>query len=56
MTPEMQERLEAMTDSEKADRLEQLNERVGVTAPEKSKEFSLEDLEEREWLKQALGY
>lgn len=53
---ETKERLRAMDDTEKERRLDELNQKLGITKLIKFSESYLEEIEEREWLKKNLGY
>jgi hypothetical protein len=49
-------RLRAMSNIEKEKRLDQLNQKHGMTQPNKLIGNDKEEMEEREWLKKKLGY
>ena len=49
-------RLLAMSKAEKEKRLDELNQKLGITHPNKRVEYEQEEMEEREWLKKKLGY
>jgi hypothetical protein len=49
-------RLRVMSNSEKEKRLDELNQKHGMTEPNKLIENDKEEMEEREWLKKKLGY
>src|ERR1700756_789654 len=49
-------RLLAMSKAEKEKRLDELNQKLGITHPNKRVEYAQEEMEEREWLKKKLGY
>jgi hypothetical protein len=49
-------RLRALSDNERERRLDQLNQKLGLTQPGRRIESHLEEFEEREWLKKKLGY
>ncbi len=49
-------RLRAMSKDGKEKRLDELNQKLGVTQPNKLTEYDNEEIEEREWLKKKLGY
>jgi hypothetical protein len=49
-------RLLAMSKAEREKRLDELNQKLGITQPQKLIESDLEEIEEREWLKKKLGY
>jgi hypothetical protein len=61
MTDETRQRLESMSKSAKGKRLGELNYKLGIVQPkplasDPPQPTSLEDMEEREWLKKDLGY
>ena len=45
-----------MSKAEKEKRLDELNQKLGITHPNKRVEYEQEEMEEREWLKKKLGY
>ena len=45
-----------MDNTEKERRLDELNQKLGITKLIKFSESYLEEIEEREWLKKNLGY
>jgi hypothetical protein len=49
-------RLLAMSKGEREKRLDELNQKLRMTKPQKLVESDLEEIEEREWLKKKLGY
>jgi len=49
-------RLRAMSNTEKEKRLDELNQKHGVTQSNKLSENDKEEMQEREWLKKKLGY
>jgi hypothetical protein len=49
-------RLRAMSKAGKEKRLDELNQKLGITQPNKLTEYDKEEIEEREWLKKKLGY
>ncbi len=49
-------RLRAMSKAGKEKRLDELNQKLGITQPSKLTEYDQEEMEEREWLKKKLGY
>jgi hypothetical protein len=49
-------RLLAMSKAEREKRLDELNQKLAITQPQKLIESDLEEIEEREWLKKKLGY
>ena len=56
MKSETKKRLRAMDNTEKERRLDELNQKLGITKLIKFSESYLEEIEEREWLKNNLGY
>jgi len=56
MKSETKKRLRAMDNTEKERRLDELNQKLGITKLIKFSESYLEEIEEREWLKKNLGY
>ena len=56
MKTETKKRLRAMSESEKEKRLDELNRKLGITQPRDLTENEQEEMEEREWLKEKLGY
>jgi Trp operon repressor len=56
MKSETKKRLRAMDNAQRERRLDELNQKLGITRGSKSINSSLEDFEEREWLKKTLGY
>jgi hypothetical protein len=56
MKSETKKRLRAMSITEREKRLDELNRKHAVTQLVKSVESFLEETEEREWLKEKLGY
>ena len=56
MKSETKKRLRAMDNTERERRLDELNQKLGITKLIKSSESYLEEIEEREWLKKNLGY
>jgi len=56
MQSETKKRLRAMSNIEREKRLDELNRKLEVTQLIKSIESHLEEAEEREWLKNKLGY
>jgi hypothetical protein len=46
----------AMSKAEREKRLDELNQKLAITQPQKLIESDLEEIEEREWLKKKLGY
>lgn len=46
----------AISKAEKEKRLDELNQKLGITHPHERIEFDREEMEEREWLKRKLGY
>ena len=55
MNRETKKRLQAMGDKEREKRLDELNQKLGITQPDRVWSH-LEEFEEREWLKKKLGY
>ncbi len=49
-------RLLVMSKAEKEKRLDALNQKLGITHPNKLTEYDQEEMEERDWLKNKLGY
>jgi hypothetical protein len=49
-------RLLAMSKADKEKRLDALNQKLELTHPNKRTEYDQEEMEERDWLKQKLGY
>lgn len=49
-------RLRAMSKAGKEKRLDELNQKLGITQPNNLIEYDKEEIEEREWLKKKLGY
>jgi len=49
-------RLRAMSNTEKEKRLDELNQKLGITHPDKLTEYYQEEMEERDWLRKKLGY
>lgn len=49
-------RLRAMSKAGKEKRLDELNQKLRITQPNKLTEYDEEEMEEREWLKKKLGY
>ena len=49
-------RLLVMSKAEKEKRLDALNQKLGGTHPNKLTEYDEEEMEERDWLKNKLGY
>lgn len=49
-------RLLAISKAEREKRLDELNQKLGITQPQGIIESDLEEMEEREWLKKKLGY
>jgi hypothetical protein len=49
-------RLLAMSKVGREKRLDELNQKLGITHPDKLTECDQEEMEEREWLKKKLGY
>ena len=49
-------RLRAMSKAGKEKRLDELNQKLGITQPNKLTEYDKEEIEERAWLKKKLGY
>jgi hypothetical protein len=49
-------RLRAMSKAGKEKRLDELNQKLGITQSNKLSEYDQEEMEEREWLKKKLGY
>jgi hypothetical protein len=45
-----------MSKGEREKRLDELNQKLSMTKPQKLVESDLEEIEEREWLKKKLGY
>ena len=45
-----------MSKAEKEKRLDALNQKLGITHPNKLTEYDQEEMEEREWLKKKLRY
>ena len=56
MKTETKRRLRTMSKTEKEKRLDELNQKHGMTQPIKLIENDKEEMEEREWLKKKLGY
>jgi len=56
MQSETKKRLRAMSNIEREKRLDELNRKFEVTQPINPMESHLEEVEEREWLKNKLGY
>jgi hypothetical protein len=56
MKPKTKIRLLAMSKAEREKRLDELNQKLGITQPQKLIESDPEEIEEREWLKKKLGY
>jgi predicted DNA-binding protein len=46
----------AMSKAEREKRLDELNQKLGITQSQEFIESDLEEIEEREWLKKKLGY
>ena len=46
----------AMSKAEKEKRLDELNQKLGMTHPDKLTENYREEMEERDWLRKKLGY
>jgi hypothetical protein len=46
----------AMSKAEKEKRLDELNQKLGITHPDKLTEYYQEEMEERDWLRKKLGY
>jgi len=49
-------RLLAMSKAMKEKRLDELNQKLGITHPDILTEYDQEEMEERQWLKKKLGY
>ena len=49
-------RLLAMSKVMKEKRLDELNQKLGITHPDILTEYDQEEMEERQWLKKKLGY
>jgi len=45
-----------MSNNEREKRLDEINEKLGITQPVRGIKAFLEEHEEREWLKKKLGY
>jgi len=45
-----------MSKAEKEKRLDELNQKLGMTHPDKLTENYREEMEERDWLRKKLGY
>jgi len=45
-----------MSKAEREKRLDELNQKLGITHPDKLTEYDHQEMEEREWLKKKLGY
>jgi len=56
MNRETKKRLRAMSDNEREKRLDELNQKLGITQPVRRIETYPEEFEERKWLKKKLGY
>jgi predicted ArsR family transcriptional regulator len=56
MKSETKKRLRAMNNTERERRLDELNRKLGITERNKATDSHLEEIEEREWLKEKLGY
>jgi hypothetical protein len=56
MNRETKKRLHAMSDNEREKRLDEINQKLGITQPVRGIEAFLEEFAEREWLKKKLGY
>jgi hypothetical protein len=49
-------RLLTMSKAKKEKRLDELNQKLGIIHPNKLTEYEQEEMEERDWLKNKLGY
>jgi len=45
-----------MSKAEREKRLDELNQKLGITHPDELTEYGQEEMEERDWLKKKLGY